>query len=393
MAKQLTPEERVDLEKRIAAKALEIRRMPLFRDAALHEAAEEGGYTIVTDEYIETNSDGTQFVSQASESQQNSESVIFYAEKGDWANIHKIVVRPPITQPPDGSHTPPPYPPKDTGKLALMGLHTSADDTISDEEFLLFNSLRPPLIKVLSNLNKGHLATLAREHPKATFIIRAFVSIHNRVVTSREFFNWTINDVRDCIKAIGPNRIKIIELHNEPNLVQEGAKWSWCDWNQWERWAFALLQDYRAALPGFPFMYPGLSPGNEIEGVRQHAMHYLQRNSRLINEMAHLGIHLYWNPDGPGTKEPLAYLDKVIQMYPNKPIWVTEASIPYDMDNEARARAYIGFWHELQLRKSVKGITYFCASASNRDFRHETWVGKGLVRYMKKIYGGTLPWA
>ena len=75
----------------------------------------------------------------------------------------------------------------------------------------------------------------------------------------------------------------------------------------------------------------------------------------------------------------LEVLEDYISRFRYKPIWVTEAS-----NNKGgtavtqKAGQYLQFWHALQKRPIVQGVTYFVASASNPAYAEEVWVGRNL---------------
>ncbi len=91
-----------------------------------------------------------------------------------------------------------------------------------------------------------------------------------------------------------------------------------------------------------------------------------------------LGVHLYWSAVYP-LEKALGVLDDYIGRVRFKSIWVTEAS-----NNKAgtsasdKGKQYLQFWHELQKRPTVQGVTFFVASATNPIFAEEVWVGKGI---------------
>ena len=91
-----------------------------------------------------------------------------------------------------------------------------------------------------------------------------------------------------------------------------------------------------------------------------------------------LGVHIYWSNVYP-MQRGLDVLDDYIARFRYKPIYVTEAS-----NNKSgtavymKGRQYIEFWQALQKRPTVKGVTYFVASASNPAFKEEVWVGRGI---------------
>ena len=43
------------------------------------------------------------------------------------------------------------------------------------------------------------------------------------------------------------------------------------------------------------------------------------------------------------------------------------------------AQEYLRFWRELQSRPVVEGVTYFVASASNKAYADQVWLGKGIA--------------
>lgn len=84
-------------------------------------------------------------------------------------------------------------------------------------------------------------------------------------------------------------------------------------------------------------------------------------------------------------REALQVVDDYLTRFRNKPIWITEAS---NNDKSVafadKAKEYLQFWHELQSRPYVRGVTYFAASSSNPNFAAEVWVGNGVAEIVGK---------
>jgi hypothetical protein len=267
---------------------------------------------------------------------------------------------------------------------ARLGLHASADPgDLREEEFALFAALRPGIIKVLSGHSGPTIGRLATAHPTATWIVRAFLSFQGgRVVTPEQFFEDTVSDVERALGHLD-GRDVVVELHNEPNLTDEGLGSSWSDGAALAVWWLSLLDCYRQRLPNQRFIYPGLSPGpNAQDGARRRLDHvaFLEASRAAAAAADGLGVHIYWARDF-AMERALAVLDDFISRFPTTPIWVTEAS-----NNKGgvsplqKGRQYLRFWAELKKRPTVKGVTYFVASASNMaEFGEEVWLGRGIA--------------
>lgn len=276
---------------------------------------------------------------------------------------------------------PPPAPDPEPTPLgqARIGLHASADPGITQAEVDEFALMRPGMIKLLSFHDPAGVQKLAAAHPNAGWILRAFLDFGGRNIRPEQFFNDTISDVKRTLSFLQGKDV-VVELHNEPNLVAEGLGASWSDGASFAHWWLELLRLYRQALPGTRFIYPGLSPGAAVGNVKQDHIQFIEASRQAVDAADGLGLHLYWSNVFP-MEAALAMLDDAISRFRFKPIWVTEAS-----NNKAgtpafrKAQQYLQFWHELQKRPTVQGVTYFVASASNPVFREEIWIGREIAR-------------
>lgn len=265
---------------------------------------------------------------------------------------------------------------------ASIGLHASADPGISQAEIDEFADMRPGMIKVLSFHEPTAVQKLAKAHPDARWVVRAFLDFRTsggvRTISPGQFLNDTLNDVRRTLDMIGSGKDVVIELHNEPNLVPEGLSGAWHDGASFAQWWLEVLRLYRQALPGRKFIYPGLSPGSAVSGIKQDHIQFVEASRAAVEAADGLGIHTYWSNVYPMQKA-LDVLDDYISRFRFKPIWVTEAS-----NNKGgtpvyrKAQQYLDFWREIQQRPTVQGVTYFVASASDPAFKEEVWVGRDI---------------
>lgn len=259
---------------------------------------------------------------------------------------------------------------------ARIGLHASADPDITDAELTEFSAMRPSIIKILSFHPAAGIERLAKANPNATWIVRTFLDFGGRNIRPDQFVNDTVSDTRRALDKLQGKDV-VIELHNEPNLVPEGMGSSWKNGREFRDWWLELLGKYRQALPGYRFIYPGLSPGPSVGGLKQDHVEFIESSRDCVHQADGLGVHIYWSHVYP-MSTALAVLDDYVTRFRGVPIWVTEASNNKGGNPRDKGREYVKFWSELQQRPTVQGVTYFVASASNPVFGEEVWVGRGI---------------
>lgn len=297
-----------------------------------------------------------------------------------------------VTAPPSGEFVPvrvddaiiqPPAEdaPVDPGLLgpARIGLHASADPDIGEAEFREFGDMRPGMIKVLTHHKTEDVARLAQEHPDAKWVVRAFLSFGGRNVSPGQFLAWTRPEVERLLTAL-PGKDVVVELHNEPNLRAEGLYASWQNGTEFGRWWLELLDQYRRALPGVRFIYPGLSPGSSVTNTKLDHIQFVEASREAVAAADGLGVHIYWSNVYPMARA-LDVLDDAISRFRFKPIWITEASHNKGgVTAVQKGQQYLQFWQEIQKRPVVQGVTFFVASAIDPTFAEEIWVGRGIGR-------------
>jgi len=301
-----------------------------------------------------------------------------------WENgARYIVVRP-------AKDTPKPPPPKPipTGN-ARIGLHASADPDITDAEVDEFAALRPGVIKLLSHNTKESFRKMAARFPDAQYIVRPFLNFGGRDISPERFYSDTWHDVNNklgVLKAHGVSDANILlEIHNEPNLTVEGYGTSWLSPSEFATWFLMVVSLYRTKFPHL-CLFPGLSPGDVQLGRPVDHWTFIEacRYTLGATGVGGLGVHAYWN--GGGIDEGLAVANEYARRFPNRRLWVTEASNNQAWDADAKARQYADFAGNLP--KPFQGVTYFVASASNPAFSHETWVDKGMAQRVTHYING-----
>jgi len=315
---------------------------------------------------------------------ENTVVLVTGAPQGEYTpvRVDDEIIDNPYTPAPPTTENPDPNPgtpdePTLYGK-ALIGLHASADPGISDAEIGEFHAMRPGIIKVLSFHDPEAIRKLVANEPNAKWIVRAFLSFGGRNITPAQFLNDTISDVKRTLDLLHGKDV-VIELHNEPNLKDEGLHSSWADGAGFNTWWLELLRLYRDALPGRRFIFPGLSPGHSVSDIKQDHIFFIESCREAVEAADGLAVHIYWSKVY-AMSTALGVLDDYIARFQFRPMWVTEASNNKDDTSASKkAQEYLKFWNELQKRPTVQGVTYFVASASNSVFASEVWLGRGIA--------------
>jgi hypothetical protein len=254
----------------------------------------------------------------------------------------------------------------------------------------MLETMRPDVIKLLSGFPENQVAQIVNKFPNATYIVRAFLSFGGRKVTPDQFYEWTIGDVFRTVDAlfargVGKDRL-FLELHNEPNLVDEGLVSSWADGKEFGSWLSVVASKYKQALGNkVQLVYPGLSPGDSIANVRQESNAFFLASKFVLSGSVidAVGIHGYWSPGYDPLTHPYAIMKTVNWYNANAngmPLHITEASnnsgsVSFDV----KATQYVDIWNQLKSKPNVKTISFFVLSASNSGWgingSKETWNG------------------
>jgi hypothetical protein len=282
--------------------------------------------------------------------------------------------------PPEGETEPPPPPPA-VGR-ASFGLHADArGGDISAAEVDVFRTAEIEMVKILSSHSPQTVQALSNALGSVRWVVRAFLEFGGRDVSPEEFYNWTVPDVARTLGNIPLDDDVVIELHNEPNLTLEGLGSSWADGAAFNDWYTAVLGLYRQRFPNHRFIFPGLSPGGDISGLRINHRQFVRECKPAIQASDGVGIHVYWSANYPlyGHPDSGVYLLKeMVTAVEGKPVWVTEASRNDGVVSlHTRADQYVQFWRECRALRNVQGVTYFVASAASGDFPHELWLENG----------------
>ena len=283
-------------------------------------------------------------------------------------------------------------PPASGGTDTGVGLHWSADhdNGIGWEQpaRLEMLKLKPDVIKFLSFHNPSMVSLVAADNKDSCdiFIVRAFLDWGTREVTPQMFIDGTLGDTMRTVNAIVGQGVAheeiIIEIHNEMNLQPEGWSQAWGTGRSCMEFFKPVIKAFRAAMPNCRYGIGGLSPGGDIGGVRAGSDLFM---SQMIghpswDDYDTMFAHVYTVNDWYGPHE-ISWIDS-IEAVTHKPIYISESSYHSPIGSDgyrvvvpgAVYAAKLAELIELLDERKTRGVAFYCMSASNEEFRHESWV-------------------
>jgi hypothetical protein len=209
------------------------------------------------------------------------------------------------------------------------------------------------------------------------------IFVVGRLFFSADYTNKTLfnpqNFVDYCkngLDGLYSKGVRYFQVHNEPNLVQEGMDWNWKNGVEFASWLNSTLNILRGMYPEAKWGYPGLSPQPNTE-------QFWADSKAAMNNCDWVGVHSYWQYPG-NTGWGMESLDggyHYKRLSTTKPLMITEFSnnspTVSDVDKGLQYKSYYSL-------VNIPAFS-FCLSWSG-DSNREGWVYNGtLTKIPEKI--------
>jgi murein DD-endopeptidase MepM/ murein hydrolase activator NlpD len=202
-----------------------------------------------------------------------------------------------------------------------------------------------------------------------TFIVgRLFFSAdyQNRTLFSPQDF---VSYCKNGLDGLYSKGVRYFQIHNEPNLEQEGMGWNWYNGVGFGNWLVSVLNILKPMYPEAKWGYPGLSPQPNTEK-------FWQDSKFAMDKCDWVGVHAYWQFRGT-TGWGMESLDggyHYKRLSTSKPIMITEFS------NNSGAVSYDAKGLEYKDYYKLVNIPAFSFCLSwNSDPNKEGWVYSNAV--------------
>jgi hypothetical protein len=253
---------------------------------------------------------------------------------------------------------------------ALIGLHGRSDGEFQPADFPLIRTARLEAVKITSHATQVTVRQLRAINPNMFIMIRPFVSFGTvespRRVTPQEFFDWTVTDM-ERLMVTDPS-LKYVEIHNEPNIRQEGLASTWANGREFGDWFLDVLARYRRHFPGVQFGFPGLSPGPTSNAAGRHdSAHFLDLAKPAAEQADWVGLHAYWINERELADKALGLgFARYRELFPEKLLFITEFGNPAQ-PKATVADQYARYYGLLRNLPGIGGAFAYVASTSNPE--------------------------
>jgi hypothetical protein len=251
-----------------------------------------------------------------------------------------------------------------------VGLHGRTDGPLQKPDYGAIAAARIEAVKLLSSASPQDVGALRALNSRTFILMRMFASFEGRTVKAKDFATWMAGDLAPFYN----NGLRYFEVHNEPNIVPEGWTSSWNNGQEFGAWFTEVRDRLKPTFPEALFGFPGLSPGDNVPGLRMAELEFLTGADAACRTADWIGIHEYWQSDQElnSAAGGLGYLE-YRRRFPDKLLFVTEFSNPAPgVDKHLKGQQYVRLYQMLRTVPGLAAAFSFVVSASS-GFGAETW--------------------
>ncbi len=251
--------------------------------------------------------------------------------------------------------------------VSLIGLHGRSDGNLHGVDYDIVQKARIETIKLTSHAEPSTLERLRAINPGLFIIVRPILNFNNdgraHRIGPQEFFDATANDLQRLFDY-DPN-IQYVEVHNEPNLVIEGLGGWWTNGKEFSAWFDEVVRLYRERWPAKKYGFPGLSPGSNMNNVRQAMRQFLGEAALAAARADWIAVHGYWISEREMTEPIHGFTWQLYrQFFPDKLLFITEFGNPAQ-PKQLVAEQYSRYYGILRHVAGLGGAVSYVVSTSN----------------------------
>lgn len=259
-----------------------------------------------------------------------------------------------------------PWPPG----VCLVGVNGRADGRLQPADDEAVKQARLEAVKLNSTAAPEDVDRLRAINPDMFIMVRLYASLRGRNYAAAQF----AQDLAFDTLQFYTRGVRYFEIHNEPNLVDEGWTTSWQNGREFGRWWLEVRDQLKVQCPEAKFGYPGLSPDGFPMPLRTNDMRFLSESDAAAQAADWIGLHCYWT-DEPEMNSPgggLGYLE-YRRLFPDKLLFITEFSNPAQgVEARLKGQQYVRYYNNLRNAPGLGAAFSFVLSASS-NFPWEAW--------------------
>ncbi|MCZ7543990.1 MAG: M23 family metallopeptidase [Anaerolineae bacterium] len=278
---------------------------------------------------------------------------------------------------------PPEVPPLPVGRF-VAGLHGRADGPMQEPDFTAVEVSKVEAVKLTTNALPADVTRLRKTNPDMFVVVRLFESFSTpagpRKITAEEFANkFRPNPPGQSptdLQRFYEMGVQYYEVHNEPNLTNEGfgQTGSWNSGAAFAAWYLAVIDRLRAWFPDARWGFPGLSPGDVVPGRPMAMWDFLDECEDAIAASDWLGVHQYFKDFAEMEDGFNQIVKRYRRRWPDKLLMVTEFSNPIKgVPKMVKGQQYVTYYRMAEEVPGLGAAFAYVVSASAPEFQDETW--------------------
>jgi len=225
-------------------------------------------------------------------------------------------------------------------------------------------------VKLLSTARPEDVDRLRVILPDMFIMVRLSIPLQVRGMRAEEFSSRASEQMRPFYQK----DVRYFEVHNEPNLRQEGFGHSWSNGQEFAYWFVQVRDQLKSKYPEALVGLPGLSPSGDYPEQRRSSLEFLKEADQAVRAADWLGIHCYWDSAKTMDSEAGGAVYREYQrLFPSKPLLITEFCNNNESTyKEVKGRQYAAYFEQLRQEPNILAAFSFVVSASF-DFETQAW--------------------
>jgi hypothetical protein len=248
-----------------------------------------------------------------------------------------------------------------TSERCLIGVHGRVGGNLEEADLQTIATGRIEAVKIGLSERRETIEKLRALRPGVFLVARVTTDLSSKPVTAQQFLSSVEPDVGRLFRL----GVRDFEVLANPNLQSEGWGRSWRNGWEFAGWFREVTEGLRTRYSEAHFGFPGLSPGETIQGIRDDDQHFLMEAEGATPSADWIGVNCYWTSSSglmawDGGRRFAAFRD----LFPDRVLMLTEFGNPLaDVPPEVKAQQYVDYFRML---RSVRGLdAAFCYALSS----------------------------
>jgi murein DD-endopeptidase MepM/ murein hydrolase activator NlpD len=252
----------------------------------------------------------------------------------------------------------------------LAGINLRVGGSMQESDFSTLERAGFDAVKVYAHTSESVLRRLRAINPDMFIMARMARQFDGQVLSGRAWAQLMMPDLSRLIDQ----GVQYFELHQSPNLQQNGWRLVWDSGEGFGEWWLAVVEDIKGRFPQARVGFPGVSPGGQIPGQRLDAEVFLEGADRAMAQADWLGVNCYWHSEGEmHAIEKGRYYVRTRERYPDKLLFITEFGNTNPLTNpEVKGREYLKYLETVRETPGV-GAAFAMVLSAARGYQGMTW--------------------